>query len=264
MSISLLLIYKIVLTSITVVCLAFVAEYISPRWAGILSGCPTGTAITLYFYALENGLTFAGKSAIFNVIGLIAMQMFIYSYYISGLAFKKYKIIFSILGGFIGYSITVYLLSLIEVTPVIIVIITSSSIFLFKYLFQRIKISQINRMIKPTLTIIIFRAFIATLTICITTGIAKFVGHIWAGLFSAFPTTLFPLIFIIHYSYGEKYAYSIIKHVPDGLFALLIYSLAIYLCYPKFCLYYGILMAFLGAIIYLLIYQVVNIKFLNK
>ncbi|KPA19468.1 conserved hypothetical protein, membrane, partial [Candidatus Magnetomorum sp. HK-1] len=92
-----LLFYKILLTSIIVVCLAFVAEHISPKWAGLLSGCPTGTAITLYFYALENGLTFAGESAIFNVIGLVAMQMFIFCYYISGLFIEKFKILFSIL-----------------------------------------------------------------------------------------------------------------------------------------------------------------------
>jgi len=255
-----LLLYKLILTSIIVIALSFVAEYVSPKWAGIISGFPTGTAVILYFYALENGLEFAGESAIYNMVGLVAMQMFIFSYYLSGLVAKKFKIILSICGGITGYAVTIILLSRFSFTLALAVIIPLISIIIFKLLFQKIDQSEINKKIKPTWMIIFGRAGLAALTISFITGIAELVGHTWAGLFSAFPTTLFPLLLIIHFSYGENYAHSIIKHVPDGLVGLLIYSLIIYLSYPQFGLYLGIILAFSGALIYLLIYQLVTLK----
>jgi hypothetical protein len=255
-----LLLYKFILTSIIVIALSFVAEYISPKWAGIFSGFPTGTAIILYFYALENGLEFAGESAIYNMVGLVAMQMFIFCYYLSGLVAKKFKIILSISGGITGYTVTIILLSRFAFTPALAVITPLISIFIFRMLFQKIDHSEINVKIKPTWKVILGRAGLAALTISLITGIAELVGPTWAGLFSAFPTTLFPLLLIIHFSYGERYAHSIIKHVPDGLVGLLIYSLTIYLSYPQFGIYLGIILAFSGALIYLLIYQLVTLK----
>ena len=255
-----LLLFKFILTSIIVVALSFVAEYKSPKWAGIFSGFPTGTAIIFYFYALENGLEFAGESAIYNMVGLVAMQMFIFCYYLSGLVAKKFKIIFSIWGGMTGYAVTIILLSRFSFTPALAVIVPLISILIFKMLFQKIDASKIDVKIKPTWKVILGRAGLAALTISLITSIAELVGHTWAGLFSAFPTTLFPLLLIIHFSYGEHYAHSIIKHVPDGLVGLLIYSLTIYLSYPHFGLYFGIFLAFLGALVYLLIYQLVTLR----
>jgi len=255
-----LLLYKFILTAIIVIALSFVAEYISPKWAGIFSGFPTGTAVILYFYALENGLEFAGESAIYNMVGLVAMQMFIFSYYLSGLVAKKFKIILSICGGITGYTVTIILLSRFSFTPALAIIIPLISIFIFRMLFQKIDHSEINIKIKPTWKVIFGRAGLAALIISFITGIAELVGHTWAGLFSAFPTTLFPLLLIIHFSYGEDYAHSIIKHVPDGLVGLLIYSLTIYLSYPQFGLYLGIILAFSGALVYLLIYQLVTLR----
>jgi len=255
-----LLFYKFILTSIIVIALSFVAEYISPKWAGIFSGFPTGTAIILYFYALENGLEFAGESAIYNMVGLVAMQMFLFCYYLSGLVAKKFKIIFSVFGAIIGYTLTIIFLSRFSFSPSLAVMIPLISIFTFKMLFQKIDYSEIDVKIKPTWKVILGRAGLAALIISFITTIAQLVGHTWAGLFSAFPTTVFPLLLIIHFGYGEQYVHSIIKHVPDGLGALLTYSLIIYLSYPQFSLYLGIILAFSGALVYLLIYQLLTLK----
>ena len=262
-----LLIYKFIITSFVVISLSFIAEYVSPKWAGIISGFPTGTAIILYFYALENGLEFAGRSAIYNMVGLIAMQIFIFCYYLSSFITKKYKIILSICCGIIGYVVTVILLSRFSFTIFFAIIIPLISIFLFKMLFQKIGGTEITVKIKPTWKVILGRAVMAALIISLITGIAGVVGNTWAGLLSAFPTTLFPLLLIIHFSYGEQYAHSIIKYVPDGLVGLLVYSLTIYtiyLNYPQFGLYFGIILAFSGAFIYLMLYQLISLKLTSK
>lgn len=250
-----LLIFKFVVSVAVVLLLSFVAEHISPKWAGVLSGFPTGSAITLYFFALENSLVFAAESAVYNIIGLVALQASIYGYYKFGSLAEKFKIIYSLCGAIIGYLLTVFALSLLPVTPVVSVVVSICSFVIFRFLFRNISHSLISEKVESTLGIFLWRAGLAALTICLITGVAKYVGPTWAGLLSAFPTTLLPLLLIIHFTYGEKQAHTIIKHVPDGLGGLLIYSLIIHLSYSKIGLYSGIALAFAGALVYLLIYQ---------
>ena len=76
-----LLLYKISITMLAVLGLSFVAEKVSARLAGLLSGYPIGTAIILHFYGLEYGAQFAADAAIFNLCGLLASQCFAYTYY---------------------------------------------------------------------------------------------------------------------------------------------------------------------------------------
>ncbi|PIQ38778.1 MAG: hypothetical protein COW58_15430, partial [Thalassolituus sp. CG17_big_fil_post_rev_8_21_14_2_50_53_8] len=58
-----LLLAKILVTFLTVVLLAKVAERMSPRHAGLLAGFPLGTAIALYFFGWQQGPQFAADSA---------------------------------------------------------------------------------------------------------------------------------------------------------------------------------------------------------
>jgi len=255
-----LFVIKFIVTTAIVLILSFVAEHVSPKWAGILSGFPTGSAITLHFYGLENGLEFAGRSAIYNMVGLVAMQSFIFSYYIGGLAVGRFKVLVSICFAILGYATAIILLSRLTVTPLLALAIPIVSFPIFRIAFRKIGQSLIVDRIALTWKVILGRAGLAALTICLITGIAKIVGPAWAGLFSAFPTTLFPLILIIHLSYGERYAHSIIKHVPEGLGSLLAYSLILYLSYPTLSLYAGIAVAFAGSLVYLLAYRIISRK----
>ena len=258
-----LVFYKFVLTAVIVIILSFIAEYIHPRWAGILSGFPTSTAIILYFYALENGLLFAKESAIYNMVGLIALQMFLFCYYLGGVLAQKHILFFSIGGGVTGYALAILLLSRFSFTLLLAVIISGVSLVIFRVLFYHITSYKITSQLKPAGKIILGRAGIAAITISLITGIAAYVGHTWAGLLSTFPTTVFPLILIIHLSYGARYAYSIIKYVPVGLGGVLIYSLTIYVSYPQVGLYGGILVAFCGVLFYFLLYHGITQRIYN-
>ncbi len=73
----------------------------------------------------------------------------------------------------------------------------------------------------------------------------------WAGLFSAFPITLFPLILIVHISYDKEHVHTIIKNFPVGLGALIIYSLSVYKVYPIWGIYIGTVVSFIMATVYL-------------
>ena len=73
-----LLLLKLLVAVGVVVGLSVITERISPRIAGIVAGLPTGTAITLFFIGLDNGTAFASQTALYTLVGLIAMQAMLY------------------------------------------------------------------------------------------------------------------------------------------------------------------------------------------
>ena len=101
------------------------------------------------------------------------------------------------------------------------------SIFLFVYLFREIKNVKIKDKIRLNHKVLLIRALFAASIILIIIGVAKLVGSTWAGLFSAFPTTLFPLILIIHFTYDTKHVHTIIKNFPIGLGSAITYALTV-------------------------------------
>ena len=73
----------------------------------------------------------------------------------------------------------------------------------------------------------------------------------WAGLFSAFPITLFPLILIVHITYDKEHVHTIIKNFPVGLGALIVYSLSVYKSYPIWGIYLGTAVSLMMSTVYL-------------
>ena len=57
-------ILKLIVAVAVVIGLSLVAEHSSPRIAGILSGYPTGSAVSLFFFGLEINPEFAANSAL--------------------------------------------------------------------------------------------------------------------------------------------------------------------------------------------------------
>ena len=248
---------KLVVTVCLVLVLSIIAEYISPKAAGILAGYPLGAAIALFFIGLEIGPEFASNSAVYTMIGLVATQSFIYFYFKSSLIFERWNALISSFFAMIGYFVVIWVLHFVKVNKFLAILIPISSIFLFVYLFREIKNVNIQNKIKLTHKVLLLRAILAAVIIVVITGLAQFVGSTWAGLLSAFPITLFPLILIIHISYDKKHVHTIIKNFPLGLGSLISYSLAVSIVYPTYGIYMGTFIALTAATIYLIIYRVV-------
>lgn len=252
-----LFILKLVIAVTVVIGLSIIAEQSSPRIAGILSGYPTGTAISLFFFGLEINPIFAAHSAIYNMIGLVAMQAFIYFYYKASL---KFGIIVSSVIAIIGYFIIIWILHFLGVNKFIAMLVPISSIFAFIVLFRPIKNVKVKTKVQLNHKVLFIRALFAAFIILFITGIAKLVGPTWSGLFSAFPTTLFPLMLIVHLTYDRKHVHTIIKNVPVGIFSLVLYSLTISIVYPLCGIYWGTLIAYIIATLYLAVYSGIRKK----
>ncbi|MCG8569550.1 MAG: hypothetical protein MJB14_05375, partial [Spirochaetes bacterium] len=122
-----LIIIKILVSILIVILLSLLAEYSSPQIAGFFSAFPTGSAIALFFIGVEISHTFAGTSAVYNIIGLIAMQSFLLGYYLFSKLTKKIakiSIFIASIGGFLFYLIVIFILKQIQFTKITSVIIS--------------------------------------------------------------------------------------------------------------------------------------------
>lgn len=243
---------KLIIAVTVVIGLSLIAERASPRVAGILSGYPTGSAVSLFFFGLEINPEFAANSAVYNMIGLVAMQAFIYFYYKASL---KFNLIISSCVAIAGFFLVIGVLQFVQLNKFFAVLILIASIFLFLDLFRPIKNVKIENKIQLSRKVLTVRALFAASIILLITGIARLVGPTWSGLFSAFPTTLFPLILIIHFTYDKKYVHVMIKNVPVGIFSLVLYSLTVSIVYPQYGIYWGTLLSFGVATLYFIAYQ---------
>jgi hypothetical protein len=251
---------KILVSVFMVVTLSLIAEFVSPRVAGILSGYPLGAAISLFFIGLEISPSFASQSALYTMIGLVGIQGFTYCYYLASrrirLQRKWFNIIISSLAGLGGYVLIISLLHLLKATVLISLAIPAASFVLFRLLFRNIRNVSIEKRMPLNMILLFGRALFAGAVIIVVTGVAKIVGPRWAGLFSAFPMVLFPVMVIVHFTYRTEHVHTLIKGVPEGLVSLFIYALVVHLTYPPLGIYFGTLIAYACATIYLILTHV--------
>ncbi|MGC9324545.1 MAG: hypothetical protein ACP5G0_07340 [Desulfomonilia bacterium] len=250
-----LIFIKVLITVVIVVGLSVIAEHVGPRVAGLLSGYPLGAAIALFFYGLEISPEFASESSIYTMLGLISIACFAFIYYLSTLFFTRFPILMASCVSVIGFFCVSWLLHHLTLGKVGTVVVTVLAIVSFIYLFRKIPDERIENRIVFSFRVLVLRAFIAASFIVVITGTAKVVGSTWAGLFSAFPTTFFPLILIMHFTYDKKHVHTIIKHFPIGLGSLVVYSISVSFSYPALGIYIGTAVSFAAATLYLLIYQ---------
>ncbi len=254
---SLVLIVKILVTVAMVLALSVAAERLSPRVAGLLSGYPLGGAIALFFMGLEISPGFAADSAVTTPVGLLAALVFVYGYYRASLVLRRRVVAGSSAAALAGFFATTWLLDLIPFSRTAAILVPIGSIVLFAVLFRRLPNVPIARRLRLTMPVLLARAALAALIIVVVTGVAKTVGPARAGLFSAFPTALFPLMLIVHLTYDRSHVHTIIKNFPLGLGSLIAYAVAVSLLYPRWGLAWGTLAAFGAATLYLIAFGVV-------
>lgn len=260
----LILLLKVVITVAVVSSLSIVAERISPRTAGILSGYPLGSAISLFFIGLERSPEFAGASAVYAVAGMAALLSFFFAYYHVSSRLKAAQtwvsVVLSGLAGFAGFLAVNTLLNLLNLGPVGCVIAGAGGILLYTRIFRGIPDVRIVERAPLGFGSVIFRAGLAAGVILGVTGLAKVVPASWAGLFTAFPSTVFPLVLILHTTYGAEQAHTVIKNLPTGLWSLVLYALTVSVSYPRYGIYWGTLIGFAVATVYLLGFAYVQSK----
>lgn len=258
---SLFTLIKVIVSILIVVLLSLIAEWAGPRVAGIASGYPLGAAISLCFIAMENGTGFAAAGALYTAAGLAATVAFVAGY-LRGIRLAVHCSRWAALAtatslGLAAYGLAAGALSLVPVNRFSAPLIAITAILLAGWRFHRIPDVKINKRIRLGHGVAFIRAGFAAAVILVITTLAETIGPRWAGIFSAFPITMLPLLVIIHATYQPEHVRTIIKNVPHGLGSLVVYAMVIAAAYPRMGIAWGTLLGYLAATAYLIVLEFV-------
>ncbi len=240
---------KILVTMVTVIGLAWVAERISTRWASLLSGFPLGTAIALVYLGIEQGAEFAGQSAQYTLLGFISAQWLSLAYLLA--CRWRYSLMIAPIAAISCFALCNWILGFVSLDLWGNFALCSLTTALFAMGYRYLPSEEISRNTQMTPAELFIRALASALIIVLITLLGHLGNSLIAGLFAAFPITYMPLLVIIHYHYGRSAAKAMIKYYPLGLGALIIHTLIVALSYANDGIMLGTLFGFLGAIGYL-------------
>ncbi|MBP7769788.1 MAG: hypothetical protein KA055_01550 [Aliarcobacter sp.] len=205
------------------------------------------------FFAIENGVDYVTKVALYNIHGLFAALAFSIGYYISTFYKGKFEIFLSLLISFVSYLIIAFILAYIPphvfFTPFIVIIL----MLIATIYFAKKENFSIDKKIKTSLSDILFRSILTISIFLVVSSLPKYVPSNIAGIFSSFPTVLLPLLLIIHFRHSNLQARTIIKNTPFGLSSVVIYSLIVYFSYEKIGIVYGTIIALICSVSYVIL-----------
>lgn len=243
-----LLFIKAIAVITLVLSLSTIAEKLSPKISGMLSGLPVGSSITLMFFAIEFGVDYVQQTALYNIHGLFAALAFCIGYYISTFYTGKLEVIFSLVVSFITYVVFAYILSFIPphiiYTPIIIFVLLLMCAIYFskKEDFKTVKTDKV------TIVDLALRSGLTVLIFFVISSLPHYLPTNLAGIFSSFPTILLPLLLIIHFNHSNLQARTIIKNTPFGLTSVVIYSFIVYLTYPTLGIMMGTILGLICSV----------------
>lgn len=241
------------LVSISVVLgLSVVAERLSTRAAGLLSGYPLGTAIALFFIGLEISPGFAAESAVHTLAGFTATLALGGGYLLCARRNGLLGVLSGTIGGLIAWGLASLALTQLDVSRLGGTLITLAAIVVFSGLYRRVPDTAAPPRGGFSWAALALRAGLAAGIIFLITGLAHMVPSAWAGVMAAFPVTMYPFLVILHLTHGAAPVATVIKHYPAGLGSLLCYTLCVSLVYVPLGLVWGTLLGFAAATLWLL------------
>ncbi|MFO7648381.1 hypothetical protein [Halomonas campaniensis] len=232
--------------------LGAIAVRVSPRIAGLLAGYPLGTAIALFFIGLELSPAFAAESAVHTLAGFTATLAMGGGYLLCGRREGFRGVLAGTAGGVAAFLATGLALTQIEFTRVTGTLTTLVAIAAFLRLYRRVPDVRVTARGTVTWPALMLRALLAAAIIFAITGLAHVLPAAWAGVMSAFPISMYPMLVILHLAHGPGPVATVIKHYPAGLGALLWYALCVSLTYDRLGLALGTLAGFAVATVWLL------------
>ena len=245
---------KLLISVGVVLGLSMIAERVSTRVAGLLSGYPLGTAIALFFIGLELSPEFAADSAVHTLAGFTSTLALGGGYLLCGRRDGLAGVLAGPAGGLVCWLATSALLAQVEFNRLGGTLTTLAAIALFTWFYRRVADARAIARGRFSWWALAFRSGLAAGIIFLITGLAHVVPTAWAGILAAFPVTMYPFLVILHLTHGAAPVATVIKHYPAGLGSLLWYALCVSLTYASLGLAWGTLLGFVVATLWLLLW----------
>lgn len=255
-----LLIIKALVGIAVVLVLIYVSENVSPRIAGIIGGTPIGaTAVVLFFYGIEHGVTYVRQAIPWSIAGLgIELGGFYVAYYIGSRLFKSDRhTIIHVASSIVLSFATLFLLGFL-ITLTQMNLEGSLAVFFIGYaigngMAQTIPPAEDTEKKKLTIVLHAVRVLFVVVLILLITSAPLILSSKWSGILASFPATIFPLLLILQLTYKHALFPTIIKNISWSTSTLVMYVLMVYMLYPVLGVYQGTLAAFMISLAYFLV-----------
>lgn len=249
------MIFQIIIIFITLSSLLIISERIGPKVAGIISGLPTGSAITILVIGINNGAEFAGISALKNLSMVPVLMLLLITFSLLGRYYAGYfSSLITVIGSIVAFSACGYIVYTANVDWRISVFISAICAILTHRLFLKMTITSKSKINHSRIGVIFIRSAIATSLIGFLIYFSNFMGPEITGIVSAFPMTLMPLLIITRHTHGLEPTLSIIKNVPRGLISLIVYMICVFYTFSHIGVIFGTILATLFSGITLIIF----------
>jgi len=246
--------------------LAFVAERIGTRIAGLLAGAPLSAVLIFFFVGRDMGIAYIVDSVPHGIASFSGTLVFVLVYYWTSSRLARFPALggamaaiaaylsiasfsgtlvfvlvyywtssrlarFPALGGAMA-AIAAYLgiASVLATIPFTLASGTALTVFviaLSHWLLRKIDFAALVRPISYTAHLLLLRGGVAAALIITVIMLAEILGPRWTGLLVGFPTTLLPTLLIIHFTHGTAATHAMIRNFPIGMGSIILYILSV-------------------------------------
>lgn len=231
--------------------LAAVAERVSTRTAGILSGAPVTAVLVYFFVGLSMGPEYVVASVPHGIAAFTATLAFVVGYHRASLWFRRGAAPVCALIGLAAFAVAAVVLARVPFGIASATAMTLAAAGLALWFFRSIEFVRVDRPVRYTLRLMVLRASGAGLLVIAAIMVAESLGPRWAGLMAGFPATLLPTLLILHFTYGQAQAMSVIRNFPLGMGSIVLFILGVAFTFPRVGVVAGTVVSLMLSLAYL-------------
>jgi uncharacterized membrane protein (GlpM family) len=230
-----------------VLAMSLLAERLSPRVAGIVSGAPLGGLISYYILGLEEGIPFVVASIPHAVAGMSGVMVFIAVYHEVARLGGRFQVLKSCAASLAAQLAVSTVLSRIHFDLLGALVLAVAIALLAGLALRRALDVKVATPVRLTLRLLTLRAGLAAAMVLSVVGMASVLGPAWAGVLMGFPMTLLPTMLIVNVTYSADHVNALLKGFPIGIGSVICYVASLPWSYPAFGVHMGTLVSLLVA-----------------
>ena len=242
---------KFLMAVVLVLLLAWLAERVHPRLAGLFGGFPLGTALALLFIGMELAPEVAAEAAGHALSGLAVALLLMSGYALAARGQGLGSVLVALACGLLVWLAAAAPLALLAPGLLAGLLLVVAVALAAHLLLRSIPEQPVRPTRRTVWQVVAFRALIAGGLVLLITWLAHRVPASWSGIMAAFPMTFLPGVMLIHLVWGAGPARTMIRHYPAGIGALVVYVLAVSWAYGTLGLAAGTLVGLSAALVWL-------------
>lgn len=241
---TLILIFKLVVTPILILAVTLAARHGGPMVGGLLMGIPLVTGPISFIVALENGKDFAAIAGLGNLVGQVSVCLFCFAY---ARAASRYNAIVCVLIATLVFFIATSLWNQISWSLLPAAAALLSAIADLSYRFPQV--TGASRITQPPVWDVPLRMVVATGFVILLSTVSKYLGPQLSGLVAPFPTFVLILAVFTHSQNGAAAAIKLLRGVVTGSLSFAAFFICVSLAITRFEIATTYALAILAAIL---------------